>query len=88
MSLFNCGLVKNGEKNICQVTNEVCDTTAADFDVFILSNEQMDDATECSNQCEAESNLGEGKKPCLGYNLRTLRGHSECLLLRSPCVRR
>ena len=79
--------LKSGPKELCPFKSEYCDTRGADYDVFILSDENMDDTEECSNQCFAEKDLAKPQKPCLGFTMRTVRGHSECQLLRAPCVK-
>ena len=92
--IFSCVLglaltasLKSGPKELCPFKSEYCDTRGADYDVFILSDENMDDTEECSNQCFAEKDLAKPQKPCLGFTMRTVRGHSECQLLRAPCVK-
>merc|ERR1712106_373338 len=77
--------LKSAPTDVCTFRTEYCDARGTDYDVFILSNEMLDDTEECFNQCFAEKD--KKKKPCLAFTLRTVRGHAECQILRAPCAK-
>ena len=86
LGLSSAATLRAEPKTECWFQDRYCDTSDKDHDVFILTDDAMDDTEECYNQCFAEKGLAAPAKPCLGFTLRTVRGQHECQLLREPCV--